>query len=223
MSTRIRIALAATLLTFGLQAAASAQTRIGGSIAGGYNGGLESPFMESGSWGVNGAIWLEKSSGIEFGFGVGYDRYRDLTTTTNGLFLDPSNGSISTSACAGCIAGRIDQRSRNYALYATPMIRLRQRTGPVRPWVAAGLGIYSVRDRDNSTFVPTTGTSPVPPFSNDTDDLAAGGNLTVGLAVPVGARLSIDLVTQVHGAFLVGDDYAGGTGYGRIGLGVTFR
>lgn len=225
MSARPRVtAIVAALAAAALVATpALAQRRVGFTVAGGYAAGLDSPVLKDGSLGVHASVWLERPSGIEFGLGGGWDRYEDRTLATPGLFLNPANNSVGTANCTGCIAVTGEQEVRNTGRYLTPSIRVRAREGSVRPWASVGLGVYSIRNFTRTAFQPVGGGAPRLPFSNTTDDLAPGGNLIVGLGVPLGARVTIDAVAQLHGAFLIGDDFAGGAGYATFGAGVTIR
>lgn len=225
MSVRPRAALcilalaAATLIV----TPATAQRRVGLTVAGGYAAGLDAPVLKDGGLGIHAGVWLERPSGIEFGLGGGWDRYEDRSLTTAGLFLNPANNSVGTANCTGCIAVTGEQEVRSTGRYLTPSIRVRARAGGVRPWASVGLGVYSIRNFSRTAFVPVGGGAPRLPFSNTTDDLAPGGNLIAGLGVPLGARVTIDAVAQLHGAIITGNDFFGGAGYASFGAGVTIR
>lgn len=223
MSLRIRLAaLAALVITMAAQPAV-AQRRVGATVAAGYAAGLDSPVLQDGALALHGSLWLERPSGIEFGLGGGWDRYEDRLATTGGLFLDPVNNSVGTTNCTGCIAGSSEQATRNTGRYLTPSIRVRAREGAVRPWASVGLGVYSLRSVVRTAFLPTAGGAARNPFTGTTDDLAPGGNLFVGLGVPIGARVTLDAVAQLHGAVVTGNDFVGGAGWAVFGAGLTIR
>lgn len=200
-----------------------AQSRLAAMATAGYAAGIDSPVMADGSLSLRAAVWVERRSGVDLGVVIGLDRFEDRTLVTGSLFFDPGNGSIGTTRCANCLAGSAAQRIRMQDWYVTPSITVRRRTGPVQPYASLAAGAYRVQEARGNQFRPVNLAGPVGESTVTTRKWTAGGSISLGVRLPVHRRFAIDVSSQLHGAALIGNDYAGGAGYGVVGLGVVLR
>jgi hypothetical protein len=211
---------------FGLIAGASvcsAQARFGVMLAGGYAAGVDSPVLADGALGLRAAVWLKRRTGVEFGVAVGRDNFEDRTLVTRNLYFDPASGGVGTSQCAGCLAGSAEQRTRMTDWYVTPTLTIRRRTGALQPYASVAVGAYQVRERRDNRFLPTASATATGASSFTSRKWTAGGAVSAGARLPIHARIALDVSTQLHGAALIGNDYAGGTGYAVFAVGVAMR
>ncbi len=212
------------LLSAGVNSVVDAQRQFGGGVSVGYAAGLDAPVLADGSLSVRGAIWMARREGLEFGLAVGRNQFEDRTTVTSNLYRNPSTGGIGTAPCTGCVAGDFEQRSREDDGYVTPTITLRAPSRLlVQPYATLGVGLYLMRSRTDSRFLATADGSASGSSNNVTRHRTGGGSLTLGLQMPVNSRLRLDLSSQLQGAALVGNDYAGGRGYAVFAAGVAIR
>ncbi|MBC7843252.1 MAG: hypothetical protein H7099_13110 [Gemmatimonadaceae bacterium] len=107
--------------------------------------------------------------------------------------------------------------------YVTPTITLRRRSGLLQPYATLAAGAYQIREVRDNRFLPSSGTAAVGASTFTTRKWTAGGSVTLGARVPLGGRIAFDVASQLHGAALIGNDYAGGTGYGVVALGISVR
>lgn len=210
------------LVTLFMAPVAVAQRHVGGMLAAGYGTALGAPESTRGGPSVRASVWYERRPGLEFGLAAGRDGFEDRTVTTRGLFRDPATGSVGILPCTGCVAGAQEDRARSMSWYLTPTVTVRASSHVVQPYGALGLGLYRVRDRNDGRFLPTSGAAPAV-RSVTASQSTIGGNLTIGLQVPVLSRIAVDVSSQVHSAARIGNDYAGATSYGVFALGVSLR
>lgn len=193
-----------------------------GSVMVGYAAGIDAPALRDGSIGLGLAAFRDRARGLEVGVIAGADRHESRRLRTDGLYFDAARPGTSVLPCPGCVPGSLEQRLGESAGYITGALRARLRTGWVRPWVAIGGGLYHLRRSSLVTF--SGGTLREFGISNDRSaEWRPGGHAGVGLSIPVRGRVQLELLSQLHGALSVGNDYVGGAAYARFATGITVR
>jgi hypothetical protein len=215
--------LAALLAIAACASSGRAQPTLGGRLSAGYAAGVDSPVLADGAMSAHAAVWLNRRSGAEFGVAIGRDQFEDRRLVTGALFFNPVSGGVGTATCAGCVAGSAEQRTRMSDWYVTPTITLRRRSGLLQPYATLAAGAYQIHEVRDNRFLPSSGAAAVGASTFTTRKWTAGGSVTLGARVPLGSRIALDVASQLHGAALIGNDYAGGTGYGVLALGISVR
>ncbi len=192
-------------------------------VAAGYAAGVDSPALHNGSWSVRASLWRIRARGAELGLTAGRDQFEDRTLRTGNLFFNPATGSTGTNPCGGCVAGSASVRTVMSDWYVAPAIAIRQRHGVLQPYASFAIGAYRVRDVRDTRFLPASGAPTVGASTITSRRWTAGAHASVGAQVAVSSRVALDVSSQLHGAALIGNDYAGGTAYAVLALGVAVR
>jgi hypothetical protein len=200
-----------------------AQSALDARVSVGYAAGVDSPVLADGGMSVQAAISKHRRSGAELGVAVGRDEFEDRRQVTGALFFNPVSGGVGSATCAGCVAGSAEQRTRMSGWRVTPTVTLRRRAGLLQPYGTLAAGAYQVREVRDNRFLPSSGAAAVGASTSSTRKWTAGGSMTLGARLPLGSRLALDVASQLHGAALIGNDFAGGTGYGVFAMGISVR
>ena len=180
---------ALTLLTACLTAPAFAQ-RIGVSV--GYSrmtGHLGHQSSNEGI-GVRAGAELNPGSTVRFGVEVGIDRLNEARQFTQVSCFHPAGG---TATCF------FDARDRDIGWSLAATARIGPKAGQVRPYLLAGLGALSVRDRSRVTVTDSTVAHLTNfEFDGTTTDGAIAAPLGAGVLFrPAGSSIGIGIEARV--------------------------
>ncbi len=173
-------------------------------------------------------VSAHRGSGVaRLGLELGYHRYEAWDLDRPGIFyFDPATETeyLCPPDCSVGIPTTARDGRSGSAVQATVQLRLQGLGEGPRPYATVGLGGYAVRAESRWSRRDASGTVIQRlPSRAPGRALAGGGNVGLGVLVPLGRGWGLDVGGRLHGFALVGDDYVGGEGFGALMLGIVRR